>query len=226
VGRETSRSTYAAEKRNLAEAIPELREIVNGHDDVLAEAAGITAGSLYAHVGHELIAAGMLIAPGGRNGKSPCGQLAPPSGPLPSPECPIPWTPFWTPLVDARCAGPKRQRIQEAKGLRGSGFHGGGQRLGPAGLQRGWPLVTPPQLEPARAAEGTRRVPHDYHSRLRADAATTADGALEFSRQRAAPVASRKASTAMIRRFSSFSSMMPSFWNIEPMCFSTARSLI
>jgi hypothetical protein len=39
---------YAAEKRNLAEAIAELPEIVNGHDDVLAEAAGITGGSLYA----------------------------------------------------------------------------------------------------------------------------------------------------------------------------------
>jgi hypothetical protein len=71
-----------------------------------------------------------------------------------------------------------------------------------------------------------RRVPHDCHSRLRADAATTADGGAGVSRQRAGPVASRKASTAMIRRFISFSSMMPSFWNIEPMCFSTARSLI
>lgn len=44
--------------------------------------------------------------------------------------------------------------------------------------------------------------------------------------QRAGPVASRRASTAMIRRFiSSTSSARPSFWKIEPMCFSTARSL-
>ena len=28
---------YAAEKRNLAESIAELREIANGHDDILAE---------------------------------------------------------------------------------------------------------------------------------------------------------------------------------------------
>jgi hypothetical protein len=34
---------YAAEKRNLAESIAELHEIANGHDDILAEAAGITA---------------------------------------------------------------------------------------------------------------------------------------------------------------------------------------
>jgi isocitrate dehydrogenase len=36
---------YAAEKRNPAESIAELREIANGHDDILAEAARITAGS-------------------------------------------------------------------------------------------------------------------------------------------------------------------------------------
>ena len=30
---------YAAEKRYLAESIAELREIANGHDDILAEAA-------------------------------------------------------------------------------------------------------------------------------------------------------------------------------------------
>jgi hypothetical protein len=59
---------YAAEKRNPAESIAELREIANGHDDILAEAAGITAGSWYAspvtRVGHELIAVGMLILAG------------------------------------------------------------------------------------------------------------------------------------------------------------------
>jgi hypothetical protein len=39
---------YAAEKRNPAESIAELRKIANGHDDILAEVAGITAGSWYA----------------------------------------------------------------------------------------------------------------------------------------------------------------------------------
>ena len=64
---------YAAEQRNLAESISELREIADGSDHVLAEAAGITAGSWYAspatHVGHELIAAGMLILAAGGSGK-------------------------------------------------------------------------------------------------------------------------------------------------------------
>jgi hypothetical protein len=64
---------YAAEKRNPAESIAELREIANGHDDILAEAAGITAGSWHAspatRVGHELIAAGMPILAGGRAGR-------------------------------------------------------------------------------------------------------------------------------------------------------------
>jgi hypothetical protein len=63
---------YAAEKRNLAESIAELRDMAGGRDDILAEAAGIQAGSWYAwpstHVGHELIAAGMLIMAGGGNG--------------------------------------------------------------------------------------------------------------------------------------------------------------
>ena len=39
---------YAAEKRNLTESIAELREIADGRNDILAEAAGITAGSWYA----------------------------------------------------------------------------------------------------------------------------------------------------------------------------------
>jgi hypothetical protein len=34
---------YAAEQRNLAESIGELREMANGRNDILAEAAGITA---------------------------------------------------------------------------------------------------------------------------------------------------------------------------------------
>jgi hypothetical protein len=64
---------YAAEQRNLAESIAELREIAGGRDDVLAEAAGIEVGWWYAspatHVGYELVAAGMLIMAGGHDGK-------------------------------------------------------------------------------------------------------------------------------------------------------------
>jgi hypothetical protein len=64
---------YAAEERDLAKSIAELREMADGRDNVLAEAAGITAGSWYAttamHVGHELIAAGMLILAAGGSGK-------------------------------------------------------------------------------------------------------------------------------------------------------------
>jgi hypothetical protein len=63
---------YAAEKCNLADSIAELREMAAGRDHVLAEAAGIEAGSWYAwpstHVGHELTAAGMLIMAGRSNG--------------------------------------------------------------------------------------------------------------------------------------------------------------
>ena len=39
---------YAAERRNLDESIEELRDIADGRNDILAEAAGITAGSWYA----------------------------------------------------------------------------------------------------------------------------------------------------------------------------------
>jgi hypothetical protein len=60
---------YAAERRNLDEAIEELRQIADGRNDILAEAAGITTGSWYGspatHVGYELIGAGMLILAGG-----------------------------------------------------------------------------------------------------------------------------------------------------------------
>jgi hypothetical protein len=49
---------YAAERRDLAESIAEIRELADGHDEVLAEAAAITAGSRYAwpstHVGYEI----------------------------------------------------------------------------------------------------------------------------------------------------------------------------
>jgi hypothetical protein len=53
---------HATERHSLADSIAELKEMANGRDDILAEAAGNTAGSWYAwpstHVGHELIAAG------------------------------------------------------------------------------------------------------------------------------------------------------------------------
>ena len=62
------RFRYATERRNLADSIEELREIANGRDDIIAETAGLIARSWYAspatHVGHELIAAGMLILDG------------------------------------------------------------------------------------------------------------------------------------------------------------------
>jgi hypothetical protein len=60
---------HAAAQRNLSESIAELGEMVAGRNDILAEAAGIQAGSWYAspatHVGHELTCAGMLILAGG-----------------------------------------------------------------------------------------------------------------------------------------------------------------
>ena len=63
---------YAAERRNLDESVEELRQIADGRNDILAEAAGITAGSWYAsaatHVGYELIGAAMLILAGGGRG--------------------------------------------------------------------------------------------------------------------------------------------------------------
>jgi hypothetical protein len=64
---------FAAERRNLADAIAELRELAGGRDDILAEAAGVTVGSWYAwpstHPGYELVAAGMLIMASGHDGK-------------------------------------------------------------------------------------------------------------------------------------------------------------
>ena len=39
-----SAARYAAERRNLDESIEELRQIADGRNDILAEAAGITAG--------------------------------------------------------------------------------------------------------------------------------------------------------------------------------------
>jgi hypothetical protein len=63
---------YAVEKHDLAESIAEFRQIADGRNDILAEAAGITAGSWYAtpatHVGYELIGAGMLILARGGKG--------------------------------------------------------------------------------------------------------------------------------------------------------------
>jgi hypothetical protein len=63
---------YAAQRGSLDESIEELREIADGHDEVLAEAAGITAGAWYAwpstHVDYELIGAGILILAAGERG--------------------------------------------------------------------------------------------------------------------------------------------------------------
>jgi hypothetical protein len=63
---------YAAERRNLDESIEELRQIADSRNDILAEVAGIEAGSWYAspatHVGYELIGAGMLILAGNGRG--------------------------------------------------------------------------------------------------------------------------------------------------------------
>ena len=58
--------------RTWTNRIEELRQIADGRDDILAEAAGITAGSWYAgpatHVGYELMDARMLILAGGGRG--------------------------------------------------------------------------------------------------------------------------------------------------------------
>jgi hypothetical protein len=58
--------------RNVDESIEELRQIADGRNDILAEAAGITAGSWDAspatHVGYEADRAGMLIAAGDGRG--------------------------------------------------------------------------------------------------------------------------------------------------------------
>ena len=63
---------YAAERRNLDESIEELRQIADSRNDILAEAAGLTAGFWYAspgtHVGYEPIGAGMLILAGNGRG--------------------------------------------------------------------------------------------------------------------------------------------------------------
>ena len=63
---------YAAERRDLDESIEELSQIADGRNDILAEAAGMTAGFWYAspatHVGYELIGAGMLIVAGDGRG--------------------------------------------------------------------------------------------------------------------------------------------------------------
>ena len=60
---------YAVERRPLESSIAELKEIAAGRNDLIAEAAGITAGAWLAwpqtHIGHELIAAGMLIMAAG-----------------------------------------------------------------------------------------------------------------------------------------------------------------
>lgn len=60
----------AVERRSIEDALVELRALAAGRDDVLAEAAGVTAGSWMAwpeiRVGHELLVAGLLIMAAGR----------------------------------------------------------------------------------------------------------------------------------------------------------------
>ena len=60
----------AAEGRPVAETIEELRRLAAGRNDLLAREAGLTAGAWLAapamHVGHELLAAGLLILAGDR----------------------------------------------------------------------------------------------------------------------------------------------------------------
>jgi hypothetical protein len=66
------RDAVRRRRRSIDKSIEELREIADGRNDILAEAAGITAGCWYAspatHVGHELIGAGVLILAGGGQG--------------------------------------------------------------------------------------------------------------------------------------------------------------
>jgi hypothetical protein len=63
---------YVAERRNLDASIEDLRQIADGRNDILAEAARLTAGFWYAspatHVGYELIGAAMLIVAGDGRG--------------------------------------------------------------------------------------------------------------------------------------------------------------
>lgn len=55
----------AVERRSIEDTVGELRTLAGGRDDVLAEAAGVTAGSWMAwpevRVGHELLVAGLLV---------------------------------------------------------------------------------------------------------------------------------------------------------------------
>jgi hypothetical protein len=51
---------------NLDESIEELREIADRRNDILAEVGGLVVCHPAAHVGYELIGAGMLIPRGGR----------------------------------------------------------------------------------------------------------------------------------------------------------------
>jgi hypothetical protein len=57
---------YAAERRDLAESIAELRQIADGHVEVLAEAAGIAAGWWYAWPSTHVVMAGGHEVPQGR----------------------------------------------------------------------------------------------------------------------------------------------------------------
>ena len=63
---------YAAERRVPRRVDRSASRHADGRTDILAEVAGITAGSWYVwpstHIGHELIAAGMMILAGGGRG--------------------------------------------------------------------------------------------------------------------------------------------------------------
>jgi hypothetical protein len=53
------------ERRSIEDTLAELRALARGRDDLLAEVAGVTAGSWMAwpevRVGHELLVAGLLV---------------------------------------------------------------------------------------------------------------------------------------------------------------------
>jgi hypothetical protein len=63
---------HAAERGSLDESMEKLRQIADGRNNILAEAAEIEAGAWYASqatpVGYQLIGAGMLILAGNGRG--------------------------------------------------------------------------------------------------------------------------------------------------------------
>ena len=63
----------AVQGHAIGDSVAGLRQLAGGRDDLLAEAAGVTAGAWMAspstHVGHELLTAGLLILAGGGRGE-------------------------------------------------------------------------------------------------------------------------------------------------------------